>query len=549
MPMRCCMFFVLLIIANCGGVAGNLNPVSPDHRSPHLEQVKPHLDFGGTMYAYLDIDGDVTELADKLDKIIDAARKFTPKGNEEEIDIPALFAALGFDNVDALGLSSYKDGEIYRNKAFLHHSGPRAGLMKLFGGAPHDFEIISRAPQDADFIYQTDLNLAAVWAVVEAILKQFEDATLGEFSTIIDTPLGDPTFTIRQVLESLNTQLMVILRINGEKYLSNPDGSVKFPHTELMLSFDNAELIHALITSLMGRGGLQIERDGPWVISKIALPLPGELSIYKPLLAFDTETNRLYLATSRSFIDECSADAESIGKTEMFERATQGLPQVGNSFSYVSPSLYEDILKFIEKSGDNPEQKADFSFIAGLLPQSTVGVASASVNLEDGIFFQSNHTDSHKSTLFAVSLFNPVTLGIIAAVTIPAFSNYMRRSKTEEAKTNLDLCMEGVIAYFEHRQKLPPPSKDWTPSSPPSDEKYPFTPGQWLTSPWAELQFSPIEDHYYQYRVVIEGNTVTCQAQGDLDGDGTLSFFEKTAELKNYMVIPRTELTERDPLE
>ncbi|MDD5305866.1 MAG: prepilin-type N-terminal cleavage/methylation domain-containing protein, partial [Deltaproteobacteria bacterium] len=40
-------------------------------------------------------------------------------------------------------------------------------------------------------------------------------------------------------------------------------------------------------------------------------------------------------------------------------------------------------------------------------------------------------------------------LGILAAVAIPAFINYMKRSKTSEASINIKAIFEGAVSYFD----------------------------------------------------------------------------------------------------
>jgi hypothetical protein len=39
------------------------------------------------------------------------------------------------------------------------------------------------------------------------------------------------------------------------------------------------------------------------------------------------------------------------------------------------------------------------------------------------------------------------------------------------------------------------------------------------------------EPHYYSYEFVTRGNAFTIRAYGDLDGDGTLSTFERSGQM------------------
>ena len=121
---------------------------------------------------------------------------------------------------------------------------------------------------------------------------------------------------------------------------------------------------------------------------------------------------------------------------------------------------------------------------------------------------------------------------ILAAVAIPAFINYTRRAKSSEATVNVEQCYNGAVAYIAENAQLPP-SSDWTPSAPPCAEAYMVNPGIWDVSPWKELNFSVDMNHMYQYRFVNNGETFSCEARGDLDGDGKTSLFRRDGSISN----------------
>jgi len=134
-------------------------------------------------------------------------------------------------------------------------------------------------------------------------------------------------------------------------------------------------------------------------------------------------------------------------------------------------------------------------------------------------------------------------IGILAAVAIPSFIKYTRRSKTVEATASLDGIRTGAVQYFmaDHYskqgkllpKKFPPSSGGWWPAKPcceMPDYKCPLVPGSWDRSPWNELNFMLPAPHYYQYRFTSAGQgkdaTYTAQARGDLDCDGIYSSYE-----------------------
>jgi type IV pilus assembly protein PilA len=142
-------------------------------------------------------------------------------------------------------------------------------------------------------------------------------------------------------------------------------------------------------------------------------------------------------------------------------------------------------------------------------------------------------------------------LGILAAVAIPAFINYMRRAKTSEATLNIDRIFEGGIAYFEAEHvrrgvagtilmRCLPPAAGPTPTADPSAQKYNSSAAAAefnASAAWKALDFSMGDNFYYQYEMVSSdgcgdsatGETFYARARGDLDDDDLCSLFERAA--------------------
>jgi type IV pilus assembly protein PilA len=142
-------------------------------------------------------------------------------------------------------------------------------------------------------------------------------------------------------------------------------------------------------------------------------------------------------------------------------------------------------------------------------------------------------------------------LGILAAVAIPAFINYMRRAKTSEATMNVDRIYEGGITYFEAEHvrrgvagtilmRCLPPAAGPTPTAPPSAQKYNASSAAVefaASAAWKALDFAMGDNFYYQYQMLSSdacgtastGQTFYARARGDLDDDSTLSLFERSA--------------------
>lgn len=124
---------------------------------------------------------------------------------------------------------------------------------------------------------------------------------------------------------------------------------------------------------------------------------------------------------------------------------------------------------------------------------------------------------------------------ILAAVAIPLVSKYLKKSKTSEASLNLRKIYDGEVAYYseEHTDSSGGLlSKVFVAFSPepaiPTDNKQT---GNWDANGWGIIKFSSESPVMYSYSVEIDGvdltASFTARAQGDIDGDGATSLFER----------------------
>lgn len=143
--------------------------------------------------------------------------------------------------------------------------------------------------------------------------------------------------------------------------------------------------------------------------------------------------------------------------------------------------------------------------------------------------------------------------GVMAAVAIPAFMKYLRRSKSSEAPMNLRRMVDGAVAFYQREQfdaqgnPLPARFPQTTPLAPPSfacvdGESEPRQPmmEDWTAPGFKELQFAIPDRVYYRYQFISEGGgpdaVFTARALGDLDCDGVLSTFERVGAVRNGRV-------------
>jgi type IV pilus assembly protein PilA len=137
-------------------------------------------------------------------------------------------------------------------------------------------------------------------------------------------------------------------------------------------------------------------------------------------------------------------------------------------------------------------------------------------------------------------------IGILAAVAVPAFLRYMRTARTSEAPPNLKKIFDGAKTYYEEGSKV---QRDVTATVIPvqfpapvaltpttkcyagDGNRCPGNAAAWDDPTWQALKFQLSDPHYFQYAFVTTDvlTGFTAGAYADLDGDNTLSTFERAA--------------------
>jgi prepilin-type N-terminal cleavage/methylation domain-containing protein len=128
-----------------------------------------------------------------------------------------------------------------------------------------------------------------------------------------------------------------------------------------------------------------------------------------------------------------------------------------------------------------------------------------------------------------------VILGILAAVAIPAFTRYVKRSKTSEATGNISKIYQGEVSYFNQASEQSVASfasAARTPSGTLSASKFPAQPTAFTSNAgWSAIGFSVDSPLYYAYTATGSATSFTASASGDIDGDTVLSTFSRSAQL------------------
>ena len=118
-------------------------------------------------------------------------------------------------------------------------------------------------------------------------------------------------------------------------------------------------------------------------------------------------------------------------------------------------------------------------------------------------------------------------IGILAAIAIPAFIEYMNKGKKTEANLQLRSIETKSKSFRNEKGKFPTSSTSNMPTTATACVYAKQAQTAWESAGWKEMGFHVDEDSRYQYKWTQSGTgnseTGNAQAIGDLDCDGTFT--------------------------
>ncbi len=388
-------------------------------QSPHFATVSSELQLGGTVYAYADIDGDAERATDFLLTLLRDMPELMPQPPGSRLSASSIVRVLGLDSVKAVGLSSYERNGVYHNRAFIHHDGPREGVLRLFGGEPSTFGILDAAPGDADLVWEQQLDIGALLDVVVAL----SELGVGPSPEALQESLGervlDLSITFGQLFDRLQATAAVVLSVDESRNLWIPGESFTFPYTDFLLRIEGVEqLADAVIRRAASDPFIKLERSEDWVTVRLAVRLPPPWNAYEPAVMKEVATGRLYVVSSPAFLKTCIGTTEGLAKAEQFKSAMEGLPQQGNGLMYLSAKMTRQMHAVLDQVVAAQGSSPATTVARFLLPDVGYPVGWVVQNKANGILFASNTPSSHKSTLLTLSFAAVLPAAAIVGVSV-----------------------------------------------------------------------------------------------------------------------------------
>lgn len=453
---RCVVASLLFLLAACsrkpetGATAkpASVQLVPEGERSRHFDAVNGRLELGGTLYAYADVDGDALAFAGNVQALVRQIAMAQPKAAAfAKQDFKALFTEIGLNDVKAIGLSSVREaGGTFRNRAFLYTPEGRHGIFAVFGGQPGRFVGARLAPPDTDFYGEHEFDVTALYDTVKSVIAKVNgpDAAAG-FEEQVKKVGAKAMFSLLDLIEGLNGRVTIIIRLDPVRNVAvsgaNP---VNVPAFSALVMVDGIGPV--VERALAARtADLEASQEGTRRLFTYKGTPPVEGLRY--VLAVDGKT--LYAASSAEFLRECIQRKEGLDTTPSFSSALAALGPEGNGLTWISP-------RFISRLRDlgainsqvNPQVRRVFDNFALNLPEVSQPLLSVRTNLPDGILIRSSWNRSLKADIAMFTIYNPVTVGLLAAMAIPAFEKVRANSQTLAVYNNLRMLSAAADQYY-----------------------------------------------------------------------------------------------------
>lgn len=363
-------------------------------------------------------------------------------------DLAPFFVDLGFTDIKAVGFSSVAEEGMFRNRVFIHVPEGRRGLLAGWGGAPAPFAIAALAPADADFVFESDVDLPAAYQAIRAVVARGagEPAAKEMDAKLSEVSPGMPV-KIRDVIDAAKGRFSLVVRIDETKTFS-PSPGIVLPMFDLAIRQEHGG--QKLAEALMKANDLTSEERPGGVrafTSKQTVPLLGwrlEIVVEGDSFIFVTQPDFLAAANTK-LTDEPA-----------FRSALASLGETGNGMTYVSPRFGDRVRRMADTLTKQlpAEQHAVIERFLGLLPESGATLVAVRQNLPDGILFKSRWNSSLKSDLVTA---HPgvvvIGTGFMAAMAIPAFQKVRANSQEKVVLNNLRQLAAARDQYFLENAK------------------------------------------------------------------------------------------------
>ena len=416
-----------------------------------FNEVTSQLDPGGNFYLYLGtaqwLEGLSTKVGHWRETFVNMPNLTTDqadKVNKAFDVVTRLIQDSGIEDVSGVGVSSVEiEKGMYRNKAVLHHyPGKGTGfLWKLPGQEPHALTGLDLLPVNTAMAIFSDLDVHLLWATADKEITQSglseAQAWMQKVPAVFEqkTQVKWDTF-----LGSLGGEFGLVITLDQSNSIPVPlpGGAMTVPTPGVLLAVkvNDDTIFNRIDEQLKSNQELVSVDHSDLKMRTLVYPLPfiGEL---RPSAA--SSGGYLFIASSDGLITEAlavkSGKTPGLKSTDEFKHLSQGVPDQGNSFAYVSQEFAKTLMgvqqKAMAASSKTDPRMADWlqSFM-GNRPSFAYAVG---INTPEGRLAVGNGSQSYAN----MALLPAVVVPAMAAIAVPNFIKARETSQRNACINNL----------------------------------------------------------------------------------------------------------------
>jgi len=436
--LNCCLILAALIAPVQCLRAQPAAPAIVSADKTSFTEVTSQLDPGGNFFLYLGTAQWLQNLSTRTESwrqkfetmpdLSDANRANEDKGFNL---LSSLIRDSGVENISGVGMSSIEiEKGLYRNKFLLHHyPGQGDGfLWRLCGGQPHTLTGLDFLPANTALAIFMDADLPLLWSVTQQEVAQSKFPQAQAFLDKLPAQFEQQTqLKWDQVINSLGGEFGLVLTLDESNNvpIPLPSGLINIPEPGLLLVIKiNDDTIFNRVDTELKKNQQVIngDKDG---LKMRTMPVPMPLAInLRPTIA--TGGGYLFIGSSDAIVEQSlavkSGQKPGLKSTAEFKRLSQGIPDQGNQFSYMSElfgrtvaQIQKQVISAQSTRGQNPAQA---EWMQSLFAQRATHAYAVGLNTENGCQTVGNSSQSEANMVLLPAVAVP---GMLAAIAIPNF--------------------------------------------------------------------------------------------------------------------------------
>ena len=412
-----------------------------------FSSITSKLEKGGDLFAYLNTAKITNTIEKSLNTIKDTINtsenisEVKKKENEKWFSFMSrLLNDSGLLEISGIGISSkeYEKG-ITRSRFIVQHEpGKGEGLIwNITGKSEGDLGSLDMLPDNTVFSSFSNFNYFKLWSWIKDQAERSGDDKIRFGITSMEKDLKNMGVDLSKLLRSINGDSGIIITLdeaNKKKFLI-AGKDIEFPDPSIALVFETKnDSIFKLLSSRIPEAKVE-EIDGR---NTVLIKVPDMPFTFFPRII---QSNNMLVIASNSVIAEkvFGGNADTgLKSTEEFKILSKGMPDSGNSFTFMSSSLVKEIMRIQQKlnTGGSEAQKKEMDILKKLgLSFDNLSMMRITSKTDEGYTITTNTTIKTELLMML-----PVVTagGVIAAIMIPrAMKNKMRKVNPKGQSQNL----------------------------------------------------------------------------------------------------------------